>query len=91
MSKKEEQFKAIYHYFLNVVYAYYLMKGREGSEIFKYSFEELKKKAKELDLSADIMRMGGDIVIFVENPEEYTVVSTKLNIYTYEDEELEAE
>jgi hypothetical protein len=91
MNKKKEQFNAIYYYFLNVVYAYYLIKGKVGSEIFKYSFEELKRKSKELSLSAVLERDGEDIILIVEKPEEYTVVSTKLDIYTYEDEEMEAQ
>lgn len=91
MNKKKEQFNAIYYYFLNVVYAYYLIKGKVDSEIFKYSFEELKRKSKELSLSAVLERDGEDIILIVEKPEEYTVVSTKLDIYTYEDEEMEAQ
>ena len=67
------------------------MKGKVDSEIFKYSFEELKRKSKELSLSAVLERDGEDIILIVEKPEEYTVVSTKLDIYTYEDEEMEAQ
>ena len=88
---KKEQFTAIYYYFLNVVYAYYLTKGKVDSETFKYSFEELKQRAKELGLTAVCERNGGDIILIVEKPEEYVIVSADLDIYTYEDEEMEAQ
>lgn len=82
---KEEQFKAIYYYFVNVVHAYYLVKGDVGSAIFKYAFEELKSRAKELDLTAVIERNGGDYILIVEKPEEFVIVSADLDLYTYED------
>jgi len=88
---KKEQFTAIYYYFLNVVYAYYLMKGQTDNEIFKYSFEQLKERAKELGLTAVCERNGEDIILIVEKPEEYVIVSADLDIYTYEDEEMEVQ
>jgi len=86
---KEEMFKAIYYYFLNTVYTYYLVEGKVDKEIFKYSFERLKERAKELDLIAIAERNGEDIILIVEKPEEYVIVSANLNIYTYQDEEME--
>ena len=88
---KKEQFTAIYYYFLNVVYAYYLMKGKVDSEIFKYSFEQLKERAKELDLEVELAHNGGDYILIVEKPEEYVIVSADLDIYTYQDEEDECQ
>ena len=88
---KKEQFTAIYYYFLNVVYAYYLMKGKVDSEIFKYSFEQLKERAKELSLSVELAHNGGDYILIVEKPEEYVIVSADLDIYTYQDEEDECQ
>lgn len=88
---KEEMFKVIYYYFLNTVYAYYLVEGKVEKEIFKYSFERLKERAKELGLTAVAERNGGSIILIVEKPEEYVIVSADLDIYTYEDEEMEAQ
>lgn len=88
---KKEQFTAIYYYFLNVIYAYYLMKGQIDNEIFKYSFEQLKERAKSLGLTAVCERNGEDIILIVEKPEEYVIVSADLDIYTFEDEEMEAQ
>lgn len=88
---KKELYQAIYFYFSNVVYAYYLSEGKSEKEYFKYALEELKEKAKNLGLTAGADRDGEDIILFVEKAEEYTVVSTRLNIYTYEDEEMEAQ
>ena len=88
---KKEQFTAIYYYFLNVVYAYYLMKGQINNEIFKYSFEQLKERAKELGLSVELAHNGGDYILIVEKPEEYVIVSADLDIYTYQDEEDECQ
>ena len=88
---KKEQFTAIYYYFLNVVYAFYLMKGKVDSEIFKYSFEQLKERAKELDLEVELAHNGGDYILIVEKPEEYVIVSADLDIYTYKDEEDECQ
>lgn len=88
---KKEQFKAIYENFLQVVYVYYLVKGHVEKDIFKYSFKELEDKAKELGLTAVCERNGGDIILIVEKPEEYVIVSADLDLYTYEDEEMEAQ
>ena len=88
---KKDMFDAVYYYFLNVVYAYYLLKGQIEKHIFKYVFEELKNKAKSLDLTAVLERNGGDYILIVEKPEEYVIVSADLDLYTYEDEELEAQ
>ena len=88
---KKELFTAIYYYFLNVVYAYYLTKGKVDNAVFKYAFEQLKERAKELGLTAVCERNGEDIILIVEKPEEYVIVSSNLNIYTYEDEEMEAQ
>lgn len=88
---KKEQFTAIYYYFLNVVYAFYLMKGKVDSEIFKYSLEQLKERAKELDLEVELAHNGGDYILIVEKSEEYVIVSADLDIYTYQDEEDECQ
>ena len=88
---KEEQSTAIYYYFLNVVYAFYLMKGQINNEIFKYNFEQLKERAKELDLEVELTHNGGDYILIVEKPEEYVIVSADLDIYTYQDEENECQ
>ena len=88
---KKEMFKAIYYYFLNTVYAYYLVEGQVDKEIFKYSLERLKERARELGLTAVAERNGEDIILIVEKPEEYVIVSADLDIYTYKDEEMEAE
>ena len=88
---KKDMFDAVYYYFLNVVYAYYLLKGQIEKDVFKYAFEELKNKAKSLDLTAVLERNGGDYILIVEKPEEYVIVSADLDLYTYEDEELEAQ
>ena len=84
---KEEQYKSIYLYFLATVNAYYIDPG----DHFKLNLEKLRVKAKELGLSAGADRDGEDIILFVEKAGEYTIVSTRLNIYTYLDEEMEAQ
>ena len=48
-------------------------------------FEELKKQAERIELSAGYIRDGEDIIIFVEKLKEYTLILTRLNIFTYED------
>lgn len=88
---KKEQFTAIYYYFAIAVYAYYLTEGKVDNAAFKYAFEILKQRAKELGLTAVCERNGNDIFLIVEKPEEYVIVSSSLNLYTYEDEEMEAQ
>ena len=84
---KEEQFQAIYFFFVNTVHAYYITRGDVGSVIFQYALEELKDRAKKLDLTAVVVNTNGGYVLIVEKPEEYTIVSADLDLYTYEDEE----
>ena len=87
---KEEMFKIIYPYFLAVVNAYYSSEGKV-TRFYLDTMTILANKAKELDLTAVSERHGEGIILIVEKPEEYVIVSADLDIYTYEDEEKEAE
>ena len=86
---KEYMFKQVYHHFVNAVHAYYLSRGDGGSVIFKWALDELKEKAKSIGLTVVVERNGEDIILIVEKPEEYVIVSADLDLYTYEDEEME--
>lgn len=87
---KEEQFDAIYPYFLAVVNAYYTTLGDLQIDT-NNTLERLKEKAKELDLSVELAHNGEDLILIVEKPEEYVIVSADLDIYTYQDEEDECQ
>lgn len=86
---KEEQFNAIYPYFYSVVTAFY--HNGTWDETTKLSFEKLQRAAKQLELSALVVPNNGDYILIVEKSDEYVIVSADLDIYTYEDEEDEAQ
>ena len=90
LMNKEEMFKTIYPYFLAVVNAYYSSEGKI-TRLYLDAMTILANKAQELGLTAVSERNGGDTILIVEKPEEYVIVSADLDIYTYEDEEMEAE
>lgn len=86
---KEELFKIIYPHFATVVATFYLQ-GKWNDTVID-ALTKLKEEAKKLDLTAIAVPDGGDIILIVEKPEEYVIVSANVDLYTWEDEEMEAQ